>query len=203
MTRLLRNSTQSLLKLLNSFIGMVDIAMILNSFIYTLLGLGVTLCLITYSGHVAGCCLYLYITLLFFLLMLEAGVTTDVFFNHDWEEDFPVEPTESFNKFEDFVRCVHTEFEHSRVARVRCLYVTLTVAQKRVKEFGYHMLENTTFHLQGGLCVVLAVLLKAVGPYQNYESDDDIDAESRPLLKNDVHPTYVVGRSVSGSKSIA
>ncbi|KAA3463668.1 tetraspanin-19-like [Gossypium australe] len=46
----------------------------------------------------------MYMTLLFLLLMLEAGVTTDVFFNHDWEEDFPVEPTESFNKFEDFVR---------------------------------------------------------------------------------------------------
>ncbi|KAG4152801.1 hypothetical protein ERO13_D04G143950v2 [Gossypium hirsutum] len=64
-------------------------------------------------------------TLLFLLLMLEAGVTTDVFFSHDWEkvynfcmsyeytcisclqkhyQDFPVEPTESFNKFEDFVR---------------------------------------------------------------------------------------------------
>ncbi|XP_017613909.1 tetraspanin-19-like [Gossypium arboreum] len=175
MTRLLRNSTQSLLKLLNSFIGMVDIAMILNSFIYTLLGLGVTLCLITYSGHVAGCCLYLYMTLLFFLLMLEAGVTTDVFFNHDWEEDFPVEPTESFNKFEDFVR---SNFKF-------CKWIGLSVV------------------FIGGLCVVLAVLLKAVGPYQNYESDDDIDAESRPLLKNDVHPTYVVGRSVSGSKSIA
>ncbi|KAG4205434.1 hypothetical protein ERO13_A04G104233v2 [Gossypium hirsutum] len=175
MTRLLRNSTQSLLKLLNSFIGMLpsksSTNININLFIYTLLGLGVTLCLITYSGHVAGCCLYLYITLLFFLLMLEAGVTTDVFFNHDWEEDFPVEPTESFNKFEDFVRC-------------------------NEQWLGL-------FIVEGGLCVVLAVLLKAVGPYQNYESDDDIDAESRPLLKNDVHPTYVVGRSVSGSKSIA
>ncbi|KAG8500562.1 hypothetical protein CXB51_004399 [Gossypium anomalum] len=134
-------------------------------FIYTLLGLGVTLCLITYSGHVAGCCLYLYMTLLFLLLMLEAGVTTDVFFNHDWEEDFTVEPTESFNKFEDFA--------------------------------------GRTSNFARGLCVVLAVLLKAVGPYQNYESDDDIDPESMPLLKNDVHPTYVVGRPVSGSKSIA
>ncbi|TYH22578.1 hypothetical protein ES288_A04G140100v1 [Gossypium darwinii] len=134
-------------------------------FIYTLLGL----CLITYSGH--------YMTLLFFLLMLEVGVTTDVFFNHDWEEDFPVEPTESFNKFEDFVQ---SNFEF-------CKWIGLSVVFIRV----------------WGLCVVLAVLLKAVGPYQNYESDDDIDAESRPLLKNDVHPTYVVGRSVSGSKSIA
>ncbi|MBA0872066.1 hypothetical protein Goshw_005943 [Gossypium schwendimanii] len=60
-------------------------------FIYTLLGLGVTLCLITYSGHVAGCCLYLYMTLLFLLLMLEAGVTTDVFFNHDWEEGYHIQ----------------------------------------------------------------------------------------------------------------
>ncbi|XP_052485101.1 LOW QUALITY PROTEIN: tetraspanin-19 [Gossypium raimondii] len=146
-------------------------------FIYTLLGLGVTLCLITYSGHVAGCCLYLYMTLLFLLLMLEAGVTTDVFFNQDWEEDFPVEPTESFNKFEDFVR---SNFEF-------CKWIGLSVVFIQV----------------WGLCVVSAVLLEAVGPYQNYESDDNIDPESMPLLKNDVHPTYVVGRPVSGSKSIA
>ncbi|PPD89511.1 hypothetical protein GOBAR_DD13538 [Gossypium barbadense] len=126
-----------------------------------------------------------------------AGVTTDVFFSHDWEkvynfcmpyeytcisclqkhyQDFPVEPTESFNKFEDFVR---SNFEF-------CKWIGLSVV-----------------FIQGGLCVVSAVLLKAVGPYQNYESDDDIDPESMPLLKNDVHPTYVVGRPVSGSKSIA
>ncbi|MBA0601538.1 hypothetical protein Gorai_004712 [Gossypium raimondii] len=126
-------------------------------FIYTLLGLGVTLCLITYSGHVAGCCLYLYMTLLFLLLMLEAGVTTDVFFNQDWEEDFPVEPTESFNKFEDFVR---SNFEF-------CKWIGLSVVFIQV----------------WGLCVVSAVLLEAVGPYQNYESDDNIDPESMPLLK--------------------
>ncbi|XWS68626.1 hypothetical protein CRYUN_Cryun04dG0106800 [Craigia yunnanensis] len=88
MVRVVRSCIQSILKLVNSFIGMVSMAMILYSiwlirvwqreigdfpfedsdyavpwFIYTFLGLGVTLCVFTCSGHVAaetanGCCLY-------------------------------------------------------------------------------------------------------------------------------------------------
>ncbi|CAK9177600.1 unnamed protein product [Ilex paraguariensis] len=85
-----RSCIQSLLKLVNSVIGMVGVAMLLYAlwmlrvwgnhtghfphpfigpdtpvpwFIYTFLGLGVTLCVITCSGHIAaetanGCCLF-------------------------------------------------------------------------------------------------------------------------------------------------
>ncbi|KAH1040156.1 hypothetical protein J1N35_041899 [Gossypium stocksii] len=112
--------------------------------------------------------------------------------------DFPVEPTESFNKFEDFVR---SNFEF-------CKWIGLSVVFKQMLVSNTHTQVRITdrsnfLSASWGLCVVLAVLLKAIGPYQNYESDDDIDPESMPLLKNDVHPTYVVGRPVSGSKSIA
>ncbi|MBA0842571.1 hypothetical protein Goarm_002391 [Gossypium armourianum] len=134
-------------------------------------------------------------TLLFLLLMLEAGVTTDVFFNHDWEEDFPVEPTESFNKFEDFVR---SNFEFCKWIGLSVVFTQMLVSNTHTQ---VRITDRSNF--LRGLCMVLAVLLKAVGPYQNYESDDDIDPESMSLLKNDVHPTYVVGRPVSGSKSIA
>lgn len=51
-----------------------------------------------------------------------------------------------------------------------------------------------------GVCILLAMLLKALGPHQYYESDDEVDPERAPLLKN-IHPTYVVGSPVYGSKS--
>ncbi|XP_022726145.1 tetraspanin-19-like isoform X2 [Durio zibethinus] len=149
-------------------------------FIYTFLGLGVTLCVITCSGHVAaetanGCCLYFYMAFIFLLLMLEAAVTTDVFLNRDWEEDFPADPSGSFNKFKDFIR---SNFEF-------CKWIGLSIVFVQ------------------GLCILLAMLVKALGPHQYYESDDDIDPERVPLLKNDVHPTYVVGSPIYGSKSNA
>ncbi|KAG6423515.1 hypothetical protein SASPL_113913 [Salvia splendens] len=84
MGRMARCCVQSLLKLVNSFLGMVGIAMIIYSlwmfrvwlrtdesndvpvpwFIYAILGLGASLCVITCSGHIAaetanGCCLYI------------------------------------------------------------------------------------------------------------------------------------------------
>ena len=68
---------------------------------------------------------------------------------------------------------------------------------------GYHMLDSSTFFPLQGLCILLAMLLKALGPHQYYESDDDSDPERVPLLKNAVHPTYVVGSPVYGSKSNA
>ncbi|XVE49908.1 hypothetical protein DITRI_Ditri01bG0119500 [Diplodiscus trichospermus] len=203
MARVVRSCIQSILKLVNSFIGMVGMAMILYSiwlirawqreigvlpfegsdyaapwFIYTFLGVGVTLCLITCYGHVAaetanGCCLYFYLVFIFLLLMLEAAVATDVFLNHDWEEDFPVDPSGSFNKFKDFIR---SNFEF-------CKWIGLSVVSVQ------------------GLGILLAMLLKALGPHHYYESDDDIDPERVPLLKNAVHSTYVVGSPVYGSKS--
>nr|POF23005.1 isoform 3 of tetraspanin-19 [Quercus suber] len=42
--------------------------------------------------------------LLFLLLLLEAGVTADVFLNRNWEEDFPVDPSGNFAQLKDFVR---------------------------------------------------------------------------------------------------
>ncbi|OMP07195.1 Tetraspanin/Peripherin [Corchorus olitorius] len=205
MVRVVRSCIQSILKLVNSIIGMVGMAMIMYSiwlirvwqretgdspfdasdyaapwFIYAFLGLGVILCVITCSGHVAagtanGCCLYIYMLFIFLLLMVEAAVTTDVFLNSHWEEDFPVDPSGSFNNLKDFIR---SNFEF-------CKWIGLSIVSVQ------------------GLCFLLAVLLKAFGPHQNYDSDDDIDPERVPLIKNGAHPHYVVGSPVYGSRSDA
>lgn len=204
MAGILRSCIQSFLKVVNSIIGMVGIAMIMYAlwmirvwqrhmggspfvspdspvpwFIYTFLGLGVTLCMITCSGHIAadtanGCCLYCYMVFVFLLLMLEAGVTVDVFLNHDWEEDFPEDPSGSFNDLKDFIR---SNFE-------MCKWIGLSIVSVQ------------------GLSILLAMVLKALGPHQYYDSDDEYDPERGPLLKKYVHPPpYVVGDPIYRSKN--
>jgi len=207
MGRMLRSCMQSMLKLVNSVVGMIGIAMILYAlwmirdwqrhmddgpspfvgpytpapwFMYTFLALGVTLCVITCSGHIAaetsnGCCLSCYMVFVFLLLVLEAAVTADVFLNHNWEEDFPADPTGYFNEFKNFVK---KNFEI-------CKWIGLSVVSVQC------------------LCMLLATILRNLGshPERCYDSDDDYTPDRVPLLKNYVHPRYAVGDPIYGSKN--
>ncbi|KAL3754606.1 hypothetical protein ACJRO7_001798 [Eucalyptus globulus] len=202
MGSVVRSCMQSVLKLVNSVIGMVGISMVLYSvwmlrvwtrhmsdfdhpaqpapwFIYTFLCLGVTLCVITCSGHIAaetanGCCLYLYMLFIFLLLILEAAVTVDVFLNHEWEEDFPEDLTGNLSLLKEFVR---SNFE-------MCKWIGLSIVSIQ------------------GLCILLAMVLKVLGPHQNYDSDDEFSTDRVPLLKNAmVPPPYAVADPAYGSKS--
>ncbi|KNA10486.1 hypothetical protein SOVF_144010 [Spinacia oleracea] len=133
MGSLIRSFFQSLTKMFNAFIGMAGIAMVIYSlwmirvwnkhtsrypfddsdypvpwFIYTFLGLGLTFCVITCSGYIAaetmnGCCLYLYIMCMFLLLVLEGVITTDVFLNRNWEQDFPKDATGNLHELKVFI----------------------------------------------------------------------------------------------------
>ncbi|RDY03715.1 Tetraspanin-19, partial [Mucuna pruriens] len=186
MVRVLRSCIQSILKMVNSVIGMAGLAMILYAawmvrvwqrqmgelpfghdsnypapFIYTFLGLGVAFSVITCLGHVAaetanGCCLYLYMVFVVLLLMLEAAVTFDVFLNQDWEKDFPQDPSGTFDQFKNFIR---SNYE-------MCKWVGLSLVSVQ------------------GLSVLLAMILKALGPHQCYDSDDEYAPDRVPLLKN-------------------
>ncbi|ESW04695.1 hypothetical protein PHAVU_011G117300 [Phaseolus vulgaris] len=171
MVRVLRSCIQSILKLVNSVIGMAGLAMILYSawmirvwqrkmgdlpfdhdsdypppwFIYTFLGLGAAFCVVTCLGHVAaetanGCSLYL-----------------------DWEKDFPMDPSGSFDQFKNFIR---SNYE-------MCKWVGLFLVSVQ------------------GLSLLLAMILKALGPHQYYDSDDEYAPDRVPLLKN-APPQYVV-----------
>ncbi|KAL2466477.1 Tetraspanin-19 [Abeliophyllum distichum] len=194
MARMARSCIQTLLKVVNSGIGMVGIAMIIYAlwmlrvwqrhlgpdsapnapipwFIYSLIGLGASLCVITCSGHIAaetanGCCLYIYMVFIFTLLVLEAAVTADVFLNRNWEEDFPDETTGNLDELKDFIK---DNFDI-------CRWIGLTVVGLQ------------------GLSMLLAMILKALGPHSEtyYESDDDYTPDRVPLLKNYVPPhSYV------------
>ncbi|KAH9792584.1 tetraspanin-19 [Citrus sinensis] len=152
-------------------------------FIYTFLGLGVALCVITCSGHIGaetanGCCLYLYMFFVFLFIILEAGVAADVFLNREWEEDFPEDPSGSFTQFKDFIR---SNFQF-------CKWIGLSIVFVQ------------------GLSFILAVILKTLGPQRYYDSDDDCDpgTDRVPLLRDVVHPpTYVVGDPVYGPRNDA
>ncbi|RWR72145.1 tetraspanin-19-like protein [Cinnamomum micranthum f. kanehirae] len=194
MVGVMRSCLRSLLKLMNSIIGMVGTGMILYSlwmirlwhqhldgggsisqipwFIYTFLGLGISLCLITCSGHIAaetanGHCLSCYMVFVFLVVLLEAAVTADVFLNRNWEEDFPEDPTGRFEEFKKFVR---SNFE-------MCKWIgSLIVAAQ-------------------ALSILLAMILRALGPDRGgyYDSDDDYTPARLPLLKPPVQqPPYAV-----------
>ncbi|CAH9099253.1 unnamed protein product [Cuscuta epithymum] len=205
-----RSCIQSMLKLVNFLLGVVGIAMIMyaiwmfrvwqkhmsgpsplpyfgpNSspipwFIYTILGLGITVCFISCSGHIAaetvnGCCLYIYMVFVFLLFAFEAAVTVDVFLNKNWEEDFPEDSTGNFDEIKKFVK---ENFD-------MCKWIGLSVAAVQ------------------GLSMLLSMILKALGPNRErfYDSDDDYIPDGVPLLKNYVpQPSCVVGDPVYGSTS--
>uniref|UniRef100_A0A0E0H7J8 Uncharacterized protein n=1 Tax=Oryza nivara TaxID=4536 RepID=A0A0E0H7J8_ORYNI len=157
--RVVRSCVQTGLKAVNSVLGLAGMAVILYAlwmlrawyrdvadlhyrlpvpwFIYTFIGLGVFMCLLTCSG----------------------AITTDVFLNSNWEEDFPDDPSGKFEEFKDFIR---SNFEI-------CEWIGLSVVAAQV------------------LSIVLGMVLRALGPDResDYDSDDDPSVPARlPLLRN-------------------
>ncbi|XP_057247729.1 tetraspanin-19 isoform X2 [Beta vulgaris subsp. vulgaris] len=139
-------------------------------FIYTFLGLGVIFCVITCSGHIAaetlnGCCLYLYMMIVFLLLVLEGVVTADVFLNHHWEQDFPKDVSGNLHELKVFVG---ENFDF-------CKWIGLSILAAQ------------------GLSFLLAMVLKAMGPHREryYDSDEEYASTRHPLLRNSANPPHV------------
>ncbi|XP_023877723.2 tetraspanin-19 [Quercus suber] len=179
MGRIASTCLRSLLKFVNSMMGLLGIAMIFyglwmirvwqrdtdgspyvdfNStgpwFIYTFLGTGVILGVITCLGHFAadsvhGCCLSCYMMVIILLLLLETAMAADILLNSNWEKDLPEDPTGRFRDFEDFVK---SNFD---IFKWICLLILL--AQ--------------------GFSILLSLVLRTLGPnqksYFNYDSDED------------------------------
>ncbi|KAF9683560.1 hypothetical protein SADUNF_Sadunf04G0026400 [Salix dunnii] len=133
MAGLARTCLQSILKIVNSTLGLVGIAMILYGlwmgrvwqrdmqdssfddfdssapwFIYAFLSIGVTLCLITCLGYISADCsngffLSCYMEIIFVLFLLETLLAADILLNSDWEKDLPEDPTGRLHDFREFV----------------------------------------------------------------------------------------------------
>ncbi|CAG7900367.1 unnamed protein product [Brassica rapa] len=200
MVRMVRSCLQSMLKLVNSLLGMVGVAVILYAvwlirqwqqqtgslpfshplpwFISAFLCLGALLCLVTCAGHVAaetvnGCCLYFYMGFIVLLIMVEGGVIADTFLNPDWKQDFPEDPTGAFYRFSKFVESNYKI----------CRWIGLSIVSVQ------------------GASVLLAMLLKALGPHRHYDSDDEYDVTTVALLRDARQPhPYVVGEPIYGPK---
>ncbi|XP_020677509.1 tetraspanin-19-like [Dendrobium catenatum] len=205
MAACLRVCLQSTLKILNSVMGLLGMAMIMYSlwmiraclrqigelsrgfsesssspswFIFAFLGLGIFLCVLTCSGHIAAetinnHCLSCYAATLIFLLILEAAITADIFLNRNWEEAFPHDPTGRFNQFKEFVR--------SNSGLCKCIGLLVVAVQ--------------------ALSILLSMVLRAIGPDQGEydESDDDSLPARLPLLKNQAHVTHAADRKFLGN----
>ncbi|KAJ7968544.1 tetraspanin-19-like [Quillaja saponaria] len=190
-----RTCLQLLLKVVNSMMGMVGIAMILYGlwmvrvwrretdsidefnaitpwFAYASIGTGAILCLITCIGHIAAdstneYCLSCYMVISILLLFLESAGTADIFLNSDWEKDLPEDPTGKFDDFKDFVK---SNF-------VICKWIGLVIISAQ------------------GLSILLTIVLRAIGPNQGsyFDTDDAYSPAMLPFLNHHPQlPTYVV-----------
>ncbi|KAJ6822407.1 tetraspanin-18 [Iris pallida] len=140
-------------------------------FVCALMGFGVLVCLIAFTGHVAaemisGCCLCFYAVLTTILILLEAALVADVVFNKHWEDDLPHDSTGELNRLRAFIE--------DNIGIFKWVGLTVVVIQ--------------------ALSLLLSVLLRAMvskSKLDYYDSDDEFFVIRRPLINPEGNPTYI------------
>ncbi|XP_008796411.1 tetraspanin-18-like isoform X2 [Phoenix dactylifera] len=148
-------------------------------FICAMMGAGVLLCLIAFTGHVAaevvnGCCLCFFAVLAIVLILLEAALVGALVFDKHWEEDLPYDSTGELKRFCAFIK------ENMDI----CKWVAVTVIV--IQAFS----------------LLLAMILRAMVAARrvDYDSDEDFVVIRRPLLDPQGGPSYAT--TSVGSKGI-
>ncbi|KAJ6825126.1 tetraspanin-18 [Iris pallida] len=138
-------------------------------FVCALMGIGILVCLIAFTGHVAaeainGCCLCFYAVLTTVLILVEAALVGYVVFNKHWEEDLPYDSTGELKNLRLFIE--------DNIDIFKWVGVTVTVIQ--------------------ALSLLLSVILRAMVSKRtlDYDSNDEFLVIRRPLLNHDGAPTY-------------
>ncbi|KAJ6979067.1 tetraspanin-19-like isoform X1 [Populus alba x Populus x berolinensis] len=183
MARVARTCLRSILKIVNSTLGLVGIAMILygfwmlrvlqrdmespsfDDFDSTALCIGVALCLVTCLGHISadssnGICLS--------CVSFFKSVAADILLNSDWEKDLPEDPTGRFHDFREFVESNFDFFK----------WIAMFII------------------LVQGFSILLAMTLRALGPNNGskYDIDEEYTSARLPLINpHSQTPPYVVG----------
>ncbi|KAJ6798704.1 tetraspanin-18 [Iris pallida] len=139
-------------------------------FVCALMGFGILVCLIAFTGHVAaevisGCCLCFYAVLTTILVLLEAALVADVVFNKHWEDDLPHDSTGELKRLRAFIE--------DNIDIFKWVGITVVVVQ--------------------ALSLLLSVVLRAMVSKRrlDYDSDDDFLVIRRPLINPEGGPTYV------------
>ncbi|KAB5533995.1 hypothetical protein DKX38_017081 [Salix brachista] len=205
MARVARTCLRSILKIVNSTLGLVGIAMILYGlwmlrvwkrdkespsfddfdytalwFIYTFLSIGATLCLITCLGHISadssnGFCLS--------CVSFFKSVAADILLNSEWEKDLPEDPTGRLHDFREFVE---SNFDFFKWIAMLIILVQGSCQQ--------------------GFSILLAMILRALGPNNGskYDIDEEYTSARLPLINPHLQtPQYVVGEPRFSTKNDA
>ncbi|KAJ6826822.1 tetraspanin-18 [Iris pallida] len=139
-------------------------------FVCALMGIGILVCLIAFTGHVAaeaisGCCLCFYAVLSTVLILVEAALGGYVVFNKHWEEDLPYDSTGELRKLRAFIE--------NNIDMFKWVGMAVIVIQ--------------------ALSLLLSVILRGMVSKMtmDYDSDDEFLVIRRPLLNPEVGPTYL------------
>ncbi|XP_058101354.1 tetraspanin-20-like [Magnolia sinica] len=152
-------------------IGMNFIKLPAPWFIYSFMGIGILLCLVTCTGHIAaeavnGCCLCFYTLLMTVFIIIEAALVSDMVFNDHWDKDLPYDPTGELERLRSFIK------DNIDICRWVGLAVVIIQA----------------------LSLLLAMILRAMVTTrrENYDSDDDYaivrGGSKQPLLNSIGNP---------------
>ncbi|ONK63830.1 uncharacterized protein A4U43_C07F19380 [Asparagus officinalis] len=138
-------------------------------FVSALMGIGILMCLIAFTGHVAAeaisrCCLCFFAVFTMILFLLEAVLLGDIVFNKHWEEDLPYDSTGQLKHLQAFI---NDNLD-------MCEWVAGTVVVTQV------------------LSLLLALILRAMVQRRrlDYDSDEDFVVIRRPLLNTQSGPTF-------------
>ncbi|KAK1308772.1 Tetraspanin-18 [Acorus calamus] len=130
-------------------------------FIYSFMGVGVMVCLITFIGHVAaeavnGCCLCFYTLLTSILISLEAALVGYLILDKNWEKDLPLDPTGELARLRIFIE---DNFDI-------CRWIGISLVSIQA------------------LTLLLALILRAMisSTREEWDSDDDYCVIRRPLI---------------------
>lgn len=143
-------------------------------FIYAFMGVGVMLCCISCTGHIAaesinGCCLCFYSILKTLFILLEVALILFIALDHHWERDLPSDQTGEIDRIRKFIEA-NIDF---------CKWIGITVVVIQA------------------VSLLLAVVLRSM---VNLQMKDDIenDSEERGKVWEPLLNPRVTQASVSG-----